>query len=73
MTDDPVSIVAERARETFLEIKRLRKTMPQYTKVQRDEFEIKKKELEDKWWDEVKGYMRKGKNDPPFTKEKCIE
>jgi uncharacterized protein HemX len=52
-------IVAEKARETFNRIKMLRKTMPQFTRSQKDELKAKIKEAQDQWWEEVKQYMRK--------------
>ena len=58
MTDDPVSIVAQKGRETYLAIRELRKTLPQYTRGQKDELTRREKELQDKWWEEVKPYMR---------------
>lgn len=57
MVEDPEKIVAEKAKETFLEIKRLRKTMPQFTRTQKDDLQSKIKETQDKWWDEVKIYF----------------
>jgi len=54
---EKVRFVADKARDTFLEIKRLRKTMPQRTKAQRDELELKIKEEHEKWWTEIKHTM----------------
>ena len=54
-----VTLVAQRAKEVFLEIRSLRKSMPQRTRVQRDEFEAKKKELERQWWEYSKPFMKK--------------
>jgi hypothetical protein len=56
------NLVAQKARETFIEIKRLRKTMPQFTRGQKDELNAKIKEAQDKWWEDVKPYM-KGENE----------
>jgi hypothetical protein len=52
-------IVADKARETFLKIRELRKTLPKYTSAQRKELEDKIKASQDEWWEEVKEYMRK--------------
>ena len=52
-----VKFVADKARETFLKIKKLRKAMPKYTKSQRDELEAGIKKLKDEWWQEVKHTM----------------
>ena len=59
MSDEKVGIVADRARETFMAIRNLRKTMPQRTKAERDALESKIKELQDSWWTEVKPMFRK--------------
>jgi hypothetical protein len=53
------TVVAEKAKETFLEIKDLRKTMPQSTRAQKDELEEMIKEAKSRWWDEVKIYMQR--------------
>jgi gas vesicle protein len=52
-------IVAEKARETFNNIKKLNKESAKFTKNQRDELATKIKEEKDKWWDEVKDLMRR--------------
>lgn len=52
-------IVAKKARETFEEIKKLRKTMPQKFGWQKEELEKNIKELQDKWWQDVKHLMIK--------------
>ena len=59
------AFVAEKAQETFLAIRKLRKEMPRFTRAQKDELKYKEKELKDQWWDDVKPYMVKGKDDPP--------
>lgn len=64
--ENPYTIVADKARETFLEIRRLRKTVSQFTKSQKDGMKRKEKELQNQWWENVKAYMMKGENDPPF-------
>ncbi len=63
-------LVAQKARESFDVIKNLRKTMPKFTRADKDELERRIKEVKDQWWEDVKPYMVKGINDPPFTKEK---
>jgi len=56
---EEVSIVAQKARETFEKIREVRKTMQNKFKWQRDELEAKVKELQDEWWMEVKPLMKK--------------
>ncbi len=68
-TPENVSIVAQKARDTFLNIKKLRRTMPHFTRAQKDQVDFIVKVLQDRWWEEVKPYMVKGKNDPPFCSE----
>jgi len=50
-------VVAQKARETFLAIRKLRKMMPRFTRAQKDELQAKTKELQDQWWDGVKDLM----------------
>jgi hypothetical protein len=50
-------IVAQKARETFEAIRELRKEMPQDRKWQRDKLEVKIKQLQDEWWEDVKQYF----------------
>ena len=57
-----VHLVADKARETFLNIRGLRKTTPQFTRAQKDELTRKEKGLQDQWWKDVKGYMGKESN-----------
>jgi hypothetical protein len=57
-------IVAQKARETFNEIKLLRKTMPKFTRAQKDKLEAEIKKLHDKWWEDVKQYMNGEENEP---------
>ena len=59
MINPHTEIVAQKARETFLAIRQLRKTMPQFTRAQKDELETKIKQLQNQWWLDVKDYMRK--------------
>jgi len=54
-----VAIVAQKARETFDKIKLLRKTEPQFTRVQKDALLEKIAIEQTKWWEEVKGFMVK--------------
>ena len=56
--ENKYDFVAQKARETFEAIKELRKNMPQKYKWQRQELELDIKELENKWWEEVKGTMQ---------------
>ena len=58
-----VKFVADKARETFIKIKKLRKARPKYTKPQRDELEAEIKKLKDEWWEEVKHTMIKEEHD----------
>ena len=58
--NDSVNFVADRARETFLEIRKLRKTLPQFTRAEKDELERRIKLLQDQWWDDVRDRMLKG-------------
>ncbi len=62
-------IVAQKAKETFLHIRELRKTHPMRTKAERDNLKNKIKELQDKWWKEVNPYMQKDENYPPFREK----
>lgn len=62
-------IVAEKARETFQKIKALRKTMPQFTRLEKDELESKIKELQDQWWEDAKSYMRKESHEEEISFE----
>jgi hypothetical protein len=55
---DNSDIVAREARETFLKIRQLRKTMPQFTRAEKDELQRTIDRLEDEWWNAVKVYMR---------------
>lgn len=69
---DRAHLIADKARETFLAIKKLRKETPQFTRVQRDSLELGVKKLQEAWWDEVGPLMvNGGVNTPPFTREKC--
>lgn len=52
------TLVAKKAREIFLEIRSLRKSMPQGTRVERNKFEAKRRELEGQWWEYTKPFMR---------------
>ncbi len=54
-------VVARKARETFEKIRELRKKMPQERKWKRDLLESEIKKLQDKWWEDVKGYFGHGK------------
>jgi hypothetical protein len=38
-------------------IRNLRKTMPQFTRAQKDALEAEIKKLKDQWWQDVKGKM----------------
>ena len=49
--------IAKKARATYLAIRQLRKDSPTKYKWQRDELEAKVKQLEEQWWDDVKGYF----------------
>jgi len=57
--EEKARIVAEKARETFLKIRELRKTESQFTRSQKDQLEAKIKKLQAGWWEEVKQYMVK--------------
>ena len=50
-------IVASKARITFGEIRKLRKSYPQFTRVQKDKLASEVKQLQDQWWQDVKEYM----------------
>lgn len=63
---EDVDFVAEKARETFLQIRRIRKTRPNFTRAQKNALEAEIKQLKDQWWQDVKGRMTKepvGAND----------
>ena len=53
-------IVALKAKITFEKIKEVRKTMPNKFKLQRDLIDAKVKDLQDEWWEDVKGYFGHG-------------
>ena len=53
-------IVALKAKITFEKIKEVRKTMPNKFKWQRDLIDAKVKDLQDEWWEDVKGYFGHG-------------
>lgn len=54
--------VAEEARETFLKIRELRKTLPTRTKAQRDDLEKKIRDEHDAWWERVKPSIKRGRH-----------
>ena len=56
--EEKSAIVAQKARETFEAIRELRKSMPQNFLWQRMKLNEKIKELQDKWWEEVRPLMR---------------
>ena len=54
---EPHDTIAKKARATYLAIRQLKKNSPTKYKWQRDELESKIKQLEEQWWDDVKGYF----------------
>lgn len=68
--DERSSLIADKARYTFHAIRYLRKMMPQFTRQQKNDLDHAIKDLQDKWWEEIKPFMVKGVNCPPFTKDK---
>ena len=52
--------VAEEARKTFMEIRKLRKTMPTDMAHQRKALETEIKKRQDEWWERVKPLMADG-------------
>ena len=61
--EESARIVAKKARETFEKIRLLRKTELQFTRAQKDELLRKIKQEQDKWWEEVRGFMVKKNNE----------
>jgi hypothetical protein len=58
MTDkEKAHIVAQKARDTFLRIKELKRVSPKHTAVQREEMKVKEREMQDQWWEEVKNHF----------------
>lgn len=53
-TEKELESVAEKARETYVSIRKLRKEHPIEFAWQRRELEEKIKKLQDDWWEEVK-------------------
>ena len=61
LVENRADIVAKKARETFEAIRKLRKTMSQDRKWQKDLLDSEIKKLQDQWWEDVKGYFGHGK------------
>lgn len=54
---DKIDLVAKKARETFLAIRKLRKTSPQFTRAQKDTLKEEITKLGEQWWEDAKRYI----------------
>lgn len=58
--ESKAKVVAERARETFLRIRELRKNSKAFTRAQKDELEKQIVELQNQWWIDNKELFIRG-------------